>query len=413
MGALRLPVIPGIEDFNVFPVREIRVCRHIAHMVGAGGDARQHSQQIRYLIGAGVIGAHQRVGRVEGTVQKPGAGVLRRHFQAGGVHPGAGGKHDVGIVMGHIFQQLLRIHLRVDVFPAADTHPARERLEQRVPALILAPHPGTGLGVVLVQEHHPQLTGPRAENIQLAEQRFRALLGGGLQLQLHRLRPGQDLDLIPELGEVLPHLGRGGFNGVGVAVNRQVHQQRIAGRQPKGRAAQCIELLAEHGVKGSEIQPVVVCPALARSLADQRLQFGIAAQPGEMDIVDLGELVKIQELIVDLIFQRLVPLRHQPGHGAGDLDRLIVLEHRDPLVALFHIEFVQVFVGRNGIPDAFFQMGVAEVGPLAGKLAVGFQDRHEIGGKGRVAARRFGAHNALGRDVHQPQRLLCHNVDTS
>ena len=102
---------------------------HIAHPVGLGEDARQHPQQVIHLVGAGVIGAHQRVGRVEGTVKKPGAGVLRRHFQAGGVHPGAGGKHDVGIVMGHIFQHLLRIHLRVDVFPAADTHPARERFE--------------------------------------------------------------------------------------------------------------------------------------------------------------------------------------------------------------------------------------------------------------------------------------------
>ena len=38
--------------------------RHIAHPVGQIQDARQHSQQVVGLIGAGVIGAHQRMGRV-------------------------------------------------------------------------------------------------------------------------------------------------------------------------------------------------------------------------------------------------------------------------------------------------------------------------------------------------------------
>ena len=51
------------------------------------------------------------MGRTEGTVQKAGLGVLGRDLQAGGVHPGAGGEDDVRVVVGHLFQHLLCVHL--------------------------------------------------------------------------------------------------------------------------------------------------------------------------------------------------------------------------------------------------------------------------------------------------------------
>ena len=126
MGAFRLPVIPGIEDLHILPVGEIqrvrrvlqagpaqnhfclrphslqalckgiyrrrdaihRVCRHIAHAVGPCHHAGQHSQQIGHFIRAGIVGTHQRMRRVERAVQDAGLGVLGRHLQAGGMHPG-------------------------------------------------------------------------------------------------------------------------------------------------------------------------------------------------------------------------------------------------------------------------------------------------------------------------------------
>ena len=60
--------------------------------------------------------------------------------------------------------------------------------------------------------------------------------------------------------------------------------------------------------------------------------------------------------------------------------------------------------------DPLFQMGVTEVRPLDCKLGIVVQKRHEIGGKGGVASGGLGTHDALGRDVHQPQRLLRHDV---
>ena len=46
---------------------------------------------------------------------------------------------------------------------------------------------------------------------------------------------------------------------------------------------------------------------------------------------------------------------------ARDPDRIKILEHRYPLVAFLHIEFVQELVGDDGGVDALFQMCIAEV----------------------------------------------------
>ena len=139
---------------------------------------------------------------------------------------------------------------------------------------------------------------------------------------------------------------------------------------------------------------------------NQRLQLGIAARFAEVHIVDFGQPVEVQELVIDAVFQAVVALRDQPGDRARDLDRAVILEHRDPLVALLHIEPVHELKGNDGRVDALFQVGLAEVGPLGGKLGVRLQQRHEVGRKGCVPSAGLGAHDALGRDLHQTQRLL-------
>ena len=129
-----------------------------------------------------------------------------------------------------------------------------------------------------------------------------------------------------------------------------------------------------------------------------------------MHIVDLGQLIKIQKLVVDPVFQAVVPGRDQPGDSAGDLYRPVVFQHRHPLVALLHIEPVHELKGNDGRVDALFQVGLAEVGPLGGKLGVRLQQRHEVGRKGCVSPAGLGAHDALSRDLHQTQRLLRYDV---
>ena len=62
--------------------------------------------------------------------------------------------------------------------------------------------------------------------------------------------------------------------------------------------------------------------------------------------------------------------------------------------------------------DALFQMGLAEIRPLDGKLGVLFQQGHKVGRKGRVPSAGLGAHNALGgflgNDVHPVQDIIQH-----
>ena len=130
-----------------------------------------------------------------------------------------------------------------------------------------------------------------------------------------------------------------------------------------------------------------------------------------MDIIDLGELIEIQKFIIDAVFQAVVALRDEPGNCSRDLDRFVILEHRDALVALLHIELVQELIRNDRRVDALFQMSVAQVGPLGRKLGVRLQQRHKVGRKGRVPPAGLGADDALCRDLHQSKRLLRHNVD--
>ena len=154
-----------------------RVGRHIAHPIGAGKRTGQQAQQVGHLIGAGIVGAHQRMRRVQRAVQDAGLGVLGRHLQAGRVHPGTGGEDHIRVVVGYVLQDLFRVHLRVHILPAGNRQPVRKFLFQRRTALVVVAHPGAVLGIVLMQEHHLELTGPGAENVQLGQQRLAGALG--------------------------------------------------------------------------------------------------------------------------------------------------------------------------------------------------------------------------------------------
>ena len=310
--------------------------------------------------------------------------------------------------MDHILQHLLRVHLGLDVLFAGDEYPVRERLLQRFDALVVGAHPCAVFGVVLVQEHHLQFAG-LCKDVQLCQQRFAGALLR-LQRKGHGLRLGKHLHFIPQLFQILLHLAGRALAGVRVTVDRQIHQHGIAGSQIQSAAAQSQKLLAEHGIEGGKAQPVIIRPAFSAGLAHQRLQFCVTPQTGEMHIVDLGEFIKIQKFVVDTVFQTVIPFRDEPRDRARDPDRIKILEHRYPLVAFLHIEFVQELVGDDGSVDALVQMRIAEVRPLACKLGVRLQQGHKIRCKGGVTAAGLCADDAFRRDLHKAQRLLRHNV---
>ena len=81
-----------------------------------------------------------------------------------------------------------------------------------------------------------------------------------------------------------------------------------------------------------------------------------------------------------------------------------------PLVALLHIEPVHVLKGDDGSMDALFQVRVTQVRPLGSKLGVRLQQGHKVIRKGSVPSAGLGAHKTVRRDLHQPQRLLRHDI---
>ena len=129
-----------------------------------------------------------------------------------------------------------------------------------------------------------------------------------------------------------------------------------------------------------------------------------------MHIVYLGQLIKIQKLVVDTVFQTVVLFRDEPCDRARDPDRIKILEHRYTFVAFQHVEFVQKFVGNDGGVDALVQMGVAQVRPLARKLGVRLKQWHKVRCKSGVAAAGLCTDDAFRRELHKAQRLLRHDV---
>ena len=179
-----------------------RIGGHIAHCIGGGEDAGQHAQNIGGLVGAGIVGPHQRVRGVQRAVEEFDLGVLGGHLETGSVHPHAGGKDHVGAVVGHLFQNLLCVHFGVHVLMGGEDHPVGEGVGERAAALFVGPHPGAVLLVVLVEEGHMELAGPRTEDVQLGQAQ-QGLAGlGGLQHHFHRLVLGQDGDFVPDAGQI-------------------------------------------------------------------------------------------------------------------------------------------------------------------------------------------------------------------
>ena len=205
-------------------------------------------------------------------------------------------------------------------------------------------------------------------------------------------------------------LGRRAIAGICIAVDRQIHQHRIPRGQVQAPAPQHIKLLAELCIKRCKIAPVVLGPALLRRFAYQGLELCIAARTAELQSIDLRQLIKIQKLIIDPVLQLIGAGRHQTGDRAGDLDCAIIFQHRDPLIALLHIKAVEIFKRNDGGVDALFQVGIAQMAPFGCKLRVLIQQGHKVGGKGRMPAAGLGAHDALGRDIHQAQRLLGYDI---
>ena len=140
-------------------------------------------------------------------------------------------------------------------------------------------------------------------------------------------------------------------------------------------------------------------PLLAKVLAQGGQQLLVAAGCGIARLVQTGAFVIFQKFAVGSGFLRAF-LGHDPPHLGGDAGRTEGTQNADALVALLHIEIAQILVAQRRLTDAVGKVGSAKADPLGGKLGIHIQKGQKAVGERTGATCGFGAHDAVGGDLH-------------
>ena len=187
-----------------------------------------------------------------------------------------------------------------------------------------------------------------------------------------------------------------------VAVNHDVAEHRVADGGLQLLAAVLDICLLEVVVGAGEAADLVLSPILADCFAESLLQQGVAALLGELEEVDLCQLVEVEELVVqiDLV---AAACGHDADNVADDVDRVKELEHADALVALLDIEAVHVFISLDRIADTLGHVSLTQMLPLVGELCRFVENGHEVRREGVDPAAGFCADDKLGGNLNQSE----------
>ena len=335
--------------------------------------------------------------------------VLHGGPQAGPHQLGTGGEHHVGALRNGLLHQCIIVFALLGVEIGGSGHLPRKGAVQLGAAKLMLAGPGGSLRRALMHKGHLEFLGLFGQNpVQQG-----GLLGGG------RRRGGADRDGrgVFHGQHIIPHAVQPfGQTGGGVLFQFlqriQLHQQEqhiVSGGFHVRTAVGLIGFL-HPVVQRENVRPVIIVPFFAGGLAQQRLQFGVAAGAGELQRVQPGERERLHKFIVLAHHRHIHPSGHNAGHMGGDGIRPEGFQHTDPLVALLHVKQAHVLKAADGVMDAVLQMGQTQADPFGGKLGVLGQQWHEVAGKGRGASRRLGAHHQMQRHLHHPQRDLLFHV---
>ena len=151
-----------------------------------------------------------------------------------------------------------------------------------------------------------------------------------------------------------------------------------------------------------EGSPLILGPGLSHFFVQIVQKLGVIAGAAVLDAVQLCALVKFQKFVIGTNPQVVRGRRQNPADVAGDLGRAKMPQHADPFIAFLHVEIAQILIAYDGIGDAgVSQMGSAQADPFGGKFRFAVQQGLEGGGEGSDPPGGFGAHDPLGRDLHQ------------
>ena len=321
----------------------------------------------------------------------------RGNTPAGADHQRRGGKDDVGPVAHGLFHGL-QVISAVGVIDVG-VHPVCHVLFQVFPPVLMGPGPGASRRVKAVDERGVQPAGVDAE--ELGDQLPGLPLG--TDADGDGLPFGHELNIGPYGAQVLLQLLRALIFDIAEGKHLEPDKQRVRRRNLQLFRVQLVKGGFEMEITGQKAAPLLVGPDVLRLKAQSRLQPGKAAGPGEVQLIQPDEPVKVHEFIVELHGGILGIGGDDPCDHTGDSGRAVAFQHADPFVALLHIEAAHIFTALDGVTDALVaQMRVAKGDPFGGKFRVGTQQRHEISGQGGAPAHAFYADDLLRGDIHQP-----------
>ena len=348
-----------------------RVVGYIADAAVPGQSAGNGPLDKLGPVQPGVIGAHRGVGGVQGAVQDLHIRVESGLPDAGEQQLWGGGEDDVGAPAHCILHGLVYLPIGADVLVGEGAHLTVGEVLQNVPAILVAVHPFGGGGAAVVDEGGAD----PARGIEGEAGLFHVIFQQQGSPRIFQ----PVLDLRPDAGQLLTDLGGHLAAGLLIAEDPDVGQ--------KGQGDACVVPIPpevgvpEHIKEGPEGVDVFRTPGIAVGAAQCFQQFRVLAGLAEDDEVQTRHLVKVQKLVIGGHLRVVRRLGQQAGDSGRDSNSAEILQHADPLVALHHIEVVEVLHHLDRVPDALLQVDAAQGAPLGGELGVRREDRVEPSGE--------------------------------
>ena len=163
-------------------------------------------------------------------------------------------------------------------------------------------------------------------------------------------------------------------------------------------------------VRRAKIKLLLICPLRIRIRTRQLQQTAETPLLRKPDIVDLSQLVKIHEFIIDLHLQIIRLLRNLPGYLRRDCNRIEIFHHGYTLISLYNIEFIHIFVNLDRITNSLFDLAVTQCRPFGTKFCLIIKQWHEVVRKCVCSSDIARSNDTVKWNLHDAKRHLAHDI---
>ena len=263
------------------------------------------------------------------------------------------------------------------------------------------------LRVLVEHERYHHLLRCRASEIihQLLTSKLRRL-----HMKLHFPAFRLDQKLIPQKLDLLLHLRFGHLLHCFISVDVNKDQQGITGSKRQLISAKCLERHAEAMVCRSEIHLLLIRPLRIRIRTGQLQQTAETSLLRKPDIVNLRQLVKIHEFIIDFHLQVIRFPRNLSCYLCRNRDRIKIFHHGYTLISLYNIEFIHIFVNLDWITNSLFDLTVTQCRPFGTKFCLIIKQWHEVVRKCVCSSDIARSNDTIQRNLYDAKRHLTHDI---